>query len=435
MLRGAGLALEGLAFDLHLGSFLCDATRNHSLEALARDVLGVALEPIEPPEKRGAARAGLETLAVEGAAVAAGRAAACLFPLAAALTAQLEAREQWPLYRDLEHPLIGVLYRMERAGVALESAVLAQMSAEAGVEITRLERELGELAGEPVNLNSGPQIAKLLFEKFKLKPGRRTKTGYSTDSEVLETLAGEHAFARLLLEYRALTKLKSTYFDALPAERDPGDGRVHTTFEQTGAATGRLSSSDPNLQNIPMRTPQGRAIRRAFVAAPGSVLVGADYSQIELRVMAHLVGRSEPDRGVPERRGRARQHGAAHLRRGVGRARPGASRARQDRELRRHVRNGCAQPGAADGDPACRCAGVHRRLLFGVRRRARLSGPHARGGAGRGWVATLLGAALSALAAAAPTDCSARMPSAPPSTRPSRARPLTVKLAMFATPN
>jgi DNA polymerase-1 len=290
VLRGAGFALEGLAFDLHLGSFLCDATRDHSLEALARDVLGVAIEKLEPPERRGGERPGLEALAVEGAALGAGRAAACLFPLAAALTAQLEAREQWPLYEKLEHPLIEVLYRMERAGVALEPGVLAEMSAQAGAEITRLERELGELAGEPVNLNSGPQIAKLLFEKFKLKPGRRTKTGYSTDSEVLEALAAEHPFPKLLLEFRTLAKLKSTYFDALPAERDATDGRVHTTFEQTGAATGRLSSSDPNLQNIPMRTPQGRAIRRAFVAAPGSMLVGADYSQIELRVMAHLSG-------------------------------------------------------------------------------------------------------------------------------------------------
>jgi DNA polymerase-1 len=290
VLRAAHFGYEGLAFDLHLGSFLCDATRDHSLEALARDVLGVTIEKLEAPERRGGPRAGLDALPVESTAMNASRAAACLFPLAAALTAQLESREQWPLYRELEHPLIDVLYRMERAGVALEPGALSEMSSEAAAEIARLERELSELAGEPVNLNSGPQTAKLLFEKFKLRPRRRTKTGYSTDSEVLEALAAEHPFPKLLLEYRTISKLKSTYLDALPAERDAVDGRVHTTFEQTGAATGRLSSSDPNLQTIPMRTPQGRAIRRAFVAAPGSVLIGADYSQIELRVMAHLSG-------------------------------------------------------------------------------------------------------------------------------------------------
>jgi DNA polymerase-1 len=157
-------------------------------------------------------------------------------------------------------------------------------------EIATLETKLHALAGEPVNLASGPQLGKLLFETLRLPTGRKTKTGWSTDSEVLESLAPLHEFPRLLLEWRALTKLKSTYVDALPEALDPDDRRVHTTFDQAGAATGRLASLDPNLQNIPVRTPQGRAIRRAFVAAPGCVLVGADYSQIELRVLAHLSG-------------------------------------------------------------------------------------------------------------------------------------------------
>src|SRR5262249_53429178 len=206
------------------------------------------------------------------------------------LRGQLEAREQWKLYRRLEHPLIGVLTAMERAGVALDATVLVSMSADMEREIAALDAKLQALAGEPVNLASGPQVGKLLVEKLQLPTGRKTKTGWSTDSDVLEDLAALHEFPRLLLEWRALTKLKSTYVDALPAAVDPVDGRVHTTYDQTGAATGRLASLDPNLQNIPIRTPQGRAIRKAFVAAPGCILVGADYSQIELRVMAHLSG-------------------------------------------------------------------------------------------------------------------------------------------------
>ena len=177
---------------------------------------------------------------------------------------------------------------MERSGIALDAGVLATQSAAAGEEMAALEKQLHELAGEPINLASGPQLGRILFEKLGLPTGRKTKTGWSTDSEVLEGLAPSHEFPRLLLEWRALAKLKSTYLDALPLTVDRADGRVHTTFEQTGAATGRLASLNPNLQNIPVRTPLGRAIRRAFVAAPNCVLVGADYSQIELRVMAHL---------------------------------------------------------------------------------------------------------------------------------------------------
>jgi DNA polymerase-1 len=277
-------------FDVRLGSFLCDPQRDHSIMALAADVLGVGLDALEAPVVRGRPRPGLAALGVGAAAARAGRFAAALLPLAEALRAQLEAREQWKLYTRLEHPLIGVLVAMERAGIALDPAVLTDMSATMAAEIAALETRLHALAGEPVNLASGPQLGKLLFETLKLPTGRKTKTGWSTDSEVLEALAPLHEFPRLLLEWRALTKLKSTYVDSLPAAMDPGDRRVHTTFDQAGAATGRLASLDPNLQNIPIRTPQGRAIRRAFVAAPGCVLVGADYSQIELRVMAHLSG-------------------------------------------------------------------------------------------------------------------------------------------------
>jgi DNA polymerase-1 len=285
------LPLAGLAFDLHLASFVCDPMRDHSLDGLARDVLGVALPPLEPAAARGRPRPALAARPAGEMAEAATRRAAALLPLADALRAQLEGREQWALYERIEHPLIPVLQEMESTGVLLDRAPLESMGAEAAVEIARLARELLDLAGEEVNLESGPQVAKVLFEKLKLKPGGKTPGGsLSTRSEVLEDLARAHPFPAKLLEYRALTKLKSTYLDALPLAADPRDGRVRTTFHQAGAATGRLASSDPNLQNIPVRSPQGRAIRRAFVAPPGALLVGADYSQIELRVMAHLSG-------------------------------------------------------------------------------------------------------------------------------------------------
>ncbi len=289
-LAASGFALAGFQFDVHLGSFLCDPVRDHTLEGLARDVLGLALPPLEPAAARGRGRAPLSTLTVAHAAAAAGAGVATLFPLADALRAQLESREQGPLYDTLEHPLIPVLLDMERHGIAIDRERLAGMSARAGEEMARLEARLHEMAGERINLLSGPQLARVLFEVLKLKPGRKTKTGYSTDQEVLEALAAEHPFPKLLLEYRLIAKLRSTYLEALPLQADPRDGRVHTTYHQAGAATGRLSSSNPNLQNIPMRTEQGREIRRAFVADPGYRLVGADYSQIELRVMAHLSG-------------------------------------------------------------------------------------------------------------------------------------------------
>lgn len=290
LLAGIGLPVAGEWLDLGVASFLCDPERDHGLDALARDVLGRALPPLAPPPARGQKPAAAAALPPRAVAAAAEARVAALPPIAAALRDQLEARGQWPLWEGIERPLIPVLAAMERAGIALDRGVLAAMAAEASTGIARLEAELHALAGSPVNLHSGPQLAKLLFETLKLAPGRRTKTGYSTDQATLEELAGEHPFPGKLLEYRALAKLKSTYLDALPLEVDPADGRVHTTYHQAGAATGRLSSSDPNLQNIPMRTAQGRAIRRAFVAAPGAVLIGADYSQIELRVMAHLSG-------------------------------------------------------------------------------------------------------------------------------------------------
>jgi DNA polymerase-1 len=290
-LERAGIPLGGLEFDAHVASFLLDPERAHDLASLARDAIGVALPPLAAPAApRGKPAPDVSSVPADvmGPAVAAH--AAALIPLAEALRAQLEARDQWRLYQDLERPLIRVLLDMERAGIAVDRALLEDMGARAAADLARLEQELFAIAGGPLNLQSGPQLAQVLFEKLQLKAGRRTKTGFSTDQAVLEELARAHPFPARLLEYRALAKLKSTYLDALPLAIDPRDRRVHTSYDQAGAATGRLSSHDPNLQNIPMRTEQGRAIRRAFIALPGAVLVSADYSQIELRVMAHLSG-------------------------------------------------------------------------------------------------------------------------------------------------
>ncbi|HET9326928.1 MAG TPA: DNA polymerase I, partial [Candidatus Eisenbacteria bacterium] len=292
LLEGLGLELalhEGAPdVDLRVLSFLCDPERDHSLEAMARDFLGASLPRLG--EAPGGRRIKPSALPLEAGAMAA-RITATLIPLAQALRAQLEARDQWGLYETLERPLTPVLLDMERAGVRLDASALRAMSRAAAEEIDRLRVELVAMAGEPINLDSGPQVAKVMFETLGLKAKGRTPGGaLSTRQDVLEDLAGVHAFPARLLEYRALSKLRSTYFDALPAEVDPRDGRVHTVFDQTGAATGRISSSHPNLQNIPMRTERGRRIRQAFVAAPGAVLIGADYSQIELRVMAHLSG-------------------------------------------------------------------------------------------------------------------------------------------------
>ena len=195
------------------------------------------------------------------------------------------------LYREVELPLIGVLARMEMTGVALDQPYLETLSEEMGEKLVLMEAKAHELAGHEFNLASTQQLATVLFEEKGIPPGKKTKTGYSTDSSVLESLADEHELPRVVLEYREIAKLKSTYVDALPLAVNAVTGRVHTSFNQIVAATGRLSSQDPNLQNIPIRTEEGRKIRRAFIPSePGRVLISADYSQIELRMLAHLCG-------------------------------------------------------------------------------------------------------------------------------------------------
>jgi DNA polymerase-1 len=200
---------------------------------------------------------------------------------------ELEQQGLWDLFTRLEGPLIPVLATMERNGILVDQGILHQLSQEFSGKIHLLEEAIHRLAGHPFNIHSPQQLAQVLFEELKLPKGRKTKTGYSTDSIVLEKLAFRHELPALIVRFRNLSKLKSTYVDRLPEHVHPISGRVHSSFNQCGTATGRLSSSAPNLQNIPIRTEEGRRIRSAFVASQGSVLLSLDYSQIDLRVLAH----------------------------------------------------------------------------------------------------------------------------------------------------
>src|SRR5690606_5229190 len=195
---------------------------------------------------------------------------------------QIKERGQWELFADMEMALVPVLFRMERAGIAVDTSVLRQIAQEMSGDIARLEREIYDMVGHPFNIGSPQQLSDVLFKELGLPKTRKTTQGYSTDQRALESLRPVSPIIDLIFEYRALTKLKSTYTDALPATIAE-DGRIHTDFQQTVAATGRLSSTNPNLQNIPVRTDTGRDIRRAFIAAyfDDPILVAADYSQIE----------------------------------------------------------------------------------------------------------------------------------------------------------
>ena len=286
-LKRLGIALKGLVHDVDLCGYLLELDRrDHSLETLSRIRLGKVLPPDVRNETSFRKHADAP-LAIATAAEWMGAYLKAIAELSMQLLPEIEARGMGALYRDLELPLAEILADMERIGVRLEPKALNRLSRTLTTSLDNLERQAVALAGEEFNLNSNQQLAHVLFEKLKLPIQRRGRRGPSVDQEVLEKLAPSHPLPELILEYRSLSKLKNTYLDALPAliERD---GRIHTSFHQTVTATGRLSSSDPNLQNIPVRTELGRQVREAFVAAPGMRLLSADYSQIELRILAHF---------------------------------------------------------------------------------------------------------------------------------------------------
>ena len=287
VLRQAGVDVRGLGCDPMLASYVLDPSRNsHGLDELALQHLGhkmLAFKEVAGKERQ------FSSTEVADATRYAGEDAEVTFVLAEKLRDGVQADSDLDrLLREVELPLSAILARMERRGCGIDVYLLRQLSSELDGQLFRLEQDVQNQAGWPVNINSPKQLQKLLFEQMGLSTGRKTKTGYSTDSDVLADLAIEHPIAARIEEFRTLSKLKGTYLDAFPTLVNPKTGRIHTSYNQAVAATGRLSSSDPNLQNIPVRTDLGRRIREAFVAPAGQVLLSADYSQIELRILAHL---------------------------------------------------------------------------------------------------------------------------------------------------
>ena len=288
-----GISLQGLDGDTMLASYLLDATRSaHLLEDLALEHVRYKAITTEQVIGRGARARTFGELPVSAVVDYAGERSDLALQLADRFGPALKHAALEDLYRQLELPLIPVLVDIERTGVRIDTAVLAAQSQRIERDLSNRTAQIFALAGEEFNINSPKQLSEVLFDRLKLPSQKRTgKTrAASTASEVLEELSLVHELPRQILDWRALKKLKSTYLDALPRLVDPQTGRVHTSFNQAVAATGRLSSSDPNLQNVPIRTELGREIRRAFTAEPGCLLISADYSQIELRVLAHLSG-------------------------------------------------------------------------------------------------------------------------------------------------
>jgi DNA polymerase-1 len=292
VLANHGLRLEGVAHDTMLASYVVESDKSHDMDSMALRHLGIATIKYDEVTGKGAGRIGFDQVDIERAAEYAAEDADITLRLHGALSPRLaEEPRLEALYRDIEMPVMQILFRMERNGVLVDAPLLERQGQELGLRMLEIERQAHEVAKQPFNLNSPKQIQEILFEREKLPVLKKTPSGApSTDEEVLEQLALDYPLPKLILDYRGMAKLKSTYADKLPRSVDPATGRVHTNYSQAVAVTGRLASSDPNLQNIPIRTEEGRRIRQAFVAPAGSRIVSADYSQIELRIMAHLSG-------------------------------------------------------------------------------------------------------------------------------------------------
>jgi DNA polymerase-1 len=292
VLANHGVALRGIAHDTLLESYVLESHARHDMDSLASRHLGVKTLTYDEMTGTGVQRIPFEQVDVARAAAYAAEDADITLRIHHALLPKIEADEKLAyVYGSIEMPVREVLFRMERDGVLIDATQLEAMSRELGQKMLELESKAHKEAGQPFNLGSPKQIAEIFFEKKGMPVTKKTPSGApSTDEDVLEKLALDHPLAKILLEHREISKLKSTYTDKLPRMVNPRTGRVHTNYGQATAITGRLASNDPNLQNIPVRTPEGRRIREAFVAPKGHAIVSADYSQVELRIMAHISG-------------------------------------------------------------------------------------------------------------------------------------------------
>ncbi|MBN2147065.1 MAG: DNA polymerase I [Anaerolineales bacterium] len=297
LLARHGLRVAPLSFDTMIAEWLCNpASRNLGLKNLAWVRLDLKMTEIEALIGTGKNQVSMAEGPIADAASYAAADAAAVLRLMPILKDEMQVSHVTHIFQEIEMPLVSILAEMEMAGIALDSAFLSEISHELNTRMTEIEGQVFQQVGESFNLNSTQQLAHALFERLKLPPPgrtRRTASGhYSTSAEVLEALSGKHPVVDLILEYRELSKLKSTYVDALPQQVNPLTGRVHTSYNQTGSVTGRIASSDPNLQNIPIRTELGRQVRRAFIPYSGNRLLSVDYSQVELRIAAHMANDS-----------------------------------------------------------------------------------------------------------------------------------------------
>lgn len=290
ILANHGIQLNGIAHDTLLQSYVLESHRQHNMDDLAMRHLGVKTITFEELAGKGAKQVPFNQITIDLASEYAAEDADITLQLHQSMYPNIERNEKLAfIYRDIEMPLLSILYDIERTGVLLDASRLNAQSHELGHKLLNIEQQAYELAGQPFNLGSPKQLREILFGKLGIKPIKKTPTGEpSTDEDVLQELALDHPLPKILLEHRSLSKLKSTYTDKLPKMVNPDTGRVHTNYSQAIAITGRLASSDPNLQNIPVRTAEGRRIREAFIAPAATHIVSADYSQIELRIMAHL---------------------------------------------------------------------------------------------------------------------------------------------------